>query len=114
MAGRVIHIPFREDMQAAILRGAKTMTTRSKRYGEVGDFFKLGGRFYRLVSVRRVELGAIAHAYYRQEGCATPAEFRDIWVQIHPRKGWTPMEKKWLHEFRDATQEIREEHKIYA
>ena len=41
-------LPFRPDMEAAVLAGTKTCTTRSKQYGEPGDIFKLKGRVFKI------------------------------------------------------------------
>ena len=107
-------IPFRADMLAEVRAGRKTMTTRNKRYGDVGDHLSaVGGNFderhadphpelhprIRLVAVERMPLCLVAERFYAQEGVASPQAFRDAWAEIHPGRGWTPELRVWVHTF---------------
>jgi len=95
-------IPFRKDMQALILAGKKTATTRTKRYGIVGDWFYIGSKAYVLTNVEKVTLGYVATQKYRDEGFESPHDFIHVWQQIHP-KGFIDEQKVWLHEFGEAS-----------
>lgn len=98
-----IEIPFRADMREAIVDGAKCCTSRNKRYGAAGDTFQIDGRTYRLTAVRRLALDTVAERFYQHEGVNSPEEFRTLWADIHPRKGWDPEQIVWTHFFKEAT-----------
>lgn len=98
-----IEIPFREDMRQAIADGAKSCTSRNKRYGEIGDTFEVDGRAYRLTSVRRYSLGAVAARLFALEGTYSAKDFERLWVEIHPRKGWDPEQLVWTHFFEEVS-----------
>lgn len=94
-----IKIPFREDMQKAILEGKKTMTCRTKTYGEKGDTFVVGGSRFVLTSVTKVNLGIVATCYYSLEGVGSPEEFIHLWDEIHPHRGYSSIQSVWVHRF---------------
>ena len=94
-----IKIPFRDDMQKAILEGRKTMTCRTKRYGSAGDFFMVGRGRYVLMSVTKMNLGIVATRFYREEGTSSPGEFINLWDEIHPRRNFTSLQTVWAHQF---------------
>ncbi len=79
------------------------MTCRTRKYGEPGDILEIpgvAGCFIELVDVRQVQLGDVALHHYKQEGCESPEEFKNIWNEIHPRRGFHPDDWVWLHEFK--------------
>ena len=95
-----IKMPFREDMQKAILEGRKTMTCRTKRYGSPGDFFMVGDARFMLTSVTKMNLGIVATQFYKDEGTSSPGEFINLWDEIHPRRNFTSLQTVWAHRFR--------------
>jgi hypothetical protein len=98
-----IEIPFRADMRKAIADGAKCCTSRNKRYGKIGDTFRIDGRTYRLTDVRRLSLYTVAQRCFGLEGVNSPQEFETLWADIHPRKGWDPEQLVWTHFFEEVT-----------
>jgi hypothetical protein len=99
MSTTYIKIPFREDMEEAIISIDKDWTTRSKKYGKPGDFFFVKDRRVRLLGHMRLPLWVVAKYGYRHEGVNSEEEFIELWKEIHPRKGWTPNELRWTHVF---------------
>ena len=97
-----VNIPFRDDMKLAILNGKKTCTSRNKRYGYIGDQFEIDGQKFVLTWVSHVYLDDVAHLKYQDEGFESPNQFIEVWNQIHPRKGFDPLQTVWLHEFKKA------------
>jgi hypothetical protein len=101
---RRIEIPFREDMRLAVSQKRKFCTTRSKKYGEPGDFFELmsedgSHHDYLLIAVRRHTLNYVVHNLWCIEGCANLDEFLNLWDDIHKRKEYDPEQKLWTHYF---------------
>lgn len=98
-----IEIPFREDMACMIIAGGKHCTTRSKKYGEVGDQFFVRWKGItqnmRLTHVERQNLGYVATFLHDAEGCYSGTDFINLWNEIHPKVGFKPDEKKWVHWF---------------
>ncbi len=103
------YLPFREAMLEKVRARLKTCTSRTKRYGAPGDRLAIGapGETVTLEKVEQRLLTWIAAFRYREEGLASPEEFRYIWAEIHPRKGWVPEQVVWVHEFRYEITEER-------
>jgi len=97
-----VNIPFRPEFHEKILLGTKTMTCRSKRMGEVGDLFKVGGQRFVLTQVFRTILSYVVRDAYEQEGCDSPGELIAIWEKIHPAKGYEPDSTVWAHCWMEA------------
>jgi len=83
-----------------MLNGQKTMTSRTKRYGNVGDTFDVFGATFELTDVSKMTLQFVAYGYYQEEGCQFPTDFIDIWERIHPRKGYVPNQVVHTHFFK--------------
>ena len=92
-------LPFQAEFEEAIRSGRKTMTTRTRRYGKVGDILDTPFGAVRLLDVRRVCLGAVRVHWYWDEGFDGPYRFEAAWARLHPRKGFDPDQRVWLHEF---------------
>lgn len=93
-------IPFTEDNARAVRAGWKTVTSRPKRYGKPGDVImaqRVGPIL--LLEVRRLPLGHVAHYLWRQEGCASEYDFIQVWRSLHPRSGFDPVRRVWVHRF---------------
>jgi len=103
-------IPFNEWSKKRLAAEKKTATTRTESYGEAGDRFSaadIHGRIrrYELVDVREVPLREVAEEWYGREGCAAPDEFRRVWREIHPQRGWEPEREVYLHLFEEVDDE---------
>lgn len=81
----------------------KTATTRRRPLGKEGDLLRVEGvtpeLYLRLTLVERVNLEVVAVHYYLLEGCESPADFRRIWKEIHPRKPYDQLDLVYLHHF---------------
>jgi len=80
-------------------QGLKTATSRTKCYGDPGDWFKAFGGIFIIVNVHKLQLVDIAHLFYREEGFKTKEDFMAMWAKIHPRVGFQPDKKVYLHKF---------------
>ena len=104
-----VFIPFHEDMAFQILAGRKTCTSRNKRYGNPGDTFNVRDEteetVCELTEVKKEKLQTVAYEYYRAEGFNSVEGFVDKWNEIHPRKGYQPLQEVWLHIFKLIEQE---------
>lgn len=100
-----IHIPFNKWSRDRLKTGRKTATTRTKRYGNVGDTFEVDGKTYVITDVRRTKLGTVAYGHFSEEGCSRPSEFIEVWRKIHPIKGFDPHEDVWIHFFKEVNEE---------
>lgn len=92
-------IPFLARFLPAIRDGRKTMTCRTRRYGEVGDVLWWSEGRLRLLTVEVHPLETVAKLWWREEGCASAEEFRRVWAEIHRRNGWEPERQVWVHRF---------------
>lgn len=95
-----VDIPFLPEWEVLMLTRKKSATSRTKRYGWPGDYFEAFGRTFILTSVVRKPLDHIAYYHYLEEGCNSNFEFKKIWERLHPRKGFVPGQKVYLHQFR--------------
>lgn len=93
-----ITIPFRTQFREALLLEQKSLTARTKRFGSAGDRFQVFGATFELLTVTQVPLSHVA-AHWHEEGCRSEADFIDIWVSLHPKKGYDPLQVVWLHRF---------------
>ncbi len=87
-------------------QGLKTTTSSPKRYGYPGDWFEAFGRYFKIVDVRRLPLGAIARFFYQEEGFETREEFMKLWIKIHPRIGFQSEKPVFFHEFTPARDDL--------
>ncbi len=111
-----ILVPMCDEMAMAILEGVldpltgdrtfKNWTTRSKKLGEIGDTFTIAKgpltKRLKIIDFKRMRLEEVALHGYRHEGCASPEDFIRVYSELHPKKGWTPDEKKWVHVFEEV------------
>lgn len=96
----MIYIPFNEWSKERIKAGVKTATSRYKKYGEAGDRFVVDGEIFELVEVVKMKLGIVAELHYEEEGAKSPEEFKKIWIDIHPKRGFRADDMVWFHRFR--------------
>jgi hypothetical protein len=99
-------IPFKSDMERAILDGKKSATSRNHCYGKIGDYFELGGRRFHLFSVTRRTLLWVANSKFKEEGFESPRAFAERWAELHPKAGFNDRHRVWLHEFRADEEEV--------
>lgn len=84
------------------------MTTRSKKFGEAGDFFEAFGKTFQILAVFKMPLWRVANEFYRAEGFEDALGFMGCWNRIHP-KGYNNQmhEFFWVHIF-DLVQNLEE------
>lgn len=95
-----VALPFRPEWREAVLRGTKTTTVRTRRYGEPGDEFRVDGRRFALEDVRQVPLERARDECHATEGFATREAFEAHWALAHPTRGYRPRDAVWVHRFR--------------
>jgi uncharacterized protein YqfB (UPF0267 family) len=100
-----IEIPFLPRFREDIGNAQKIMTTRTKKYGEPGDYFWVNDGKFRnkivLLAVFRMRLWHVAGQLYEAEGLSSPEEFKKVWNQIHPKRSYeeSAQENFWVHIF---------------
>lgn len=101
MMPREVKIPFQLEFKEPMLSGKKTMTTRPKKYGQPGDWFKAFGATFLLTEVYQVHLNLVAFTCYNEEGFNSPQEFRECWDKLHPHVTFEekPNRPVYLHRF---------------
>lgn len=95
-----IILPLMPRWQHKMLLGLKTATSRPNKYGHAGDTFRQFGANFVILSIEKHTLGYIADNLYKEEGCDSPDEFKEVWSKLHPRKGFIPTQLVWVHFFR--------------
>ena len=94
-----VKIPFLPQFKDPMLDGQKVMTTRSKKYGNIGDTFEAFGEEFIITSVFKLSLGHIAVMYHKEEGFKSKQDFIKLWKKLHPRVGYVPERIYWVHVF---------------
>lgn len=103
-----IKIPFKKKFRKKILDGTKTVTRRYKKYGNTGDVFVVelcSGHLERMSRYKKIKLtnvyserlGAMTEEEALKEGCDSLEDFKKVWVEIHPRRGWKPNNLVTVH-----------------
>jgi len=99
-----VKIPFLERFREPMLNGIKTMTSRTRKYGEVGDTFDVFGSTFQITQVCRLELGDIA-SFWKEEGCQTLDDFVKTWEKIHPNRPYRLSDRFYVHRFKKVNVE---------
>ena len=94
-----IKIPFNLWSEDRLFRKMKKATSRYKKYGVVGDTFIVNGQCYYVNLVVKLPLWFIRNYLYESEGCLTPEEFENIWIEIHKKRGMRLKDEVWYHHF---------------
>lgn len=94
-----IHLPFLPMFGPAMLADIKICTARTSRKGKPGDTFDAFGATFELLSVEDVALCEV-RSLWREEGCRSPEHFQAVWNGIHPRTGYQPTQRVYLHRFK--------------
>lgn len=94
----MIKIPFKDRFGEPMRSGVKTLTSRTKCYGQPGDYFFAFGTCFVLTSVIERHLDFIVD-HWKEEGCNSKEDFLTVWAEIHPRKKLNLQDKFWTHSF---------------
>lgn len=96
---KTVRIPFWRQFKQPMLNKQKTMTSRNEKYGDVGYTFEAFGATFEILSISKKQLQVVAFVWYREEGFKNPYSFIKCWEELHPRKGYVPEQKVWVHVF---------------
>ena len=101
--GDVVVIPFNKWSKRLLRSGQKKATSRkNKRYGKPNDFFQVEDEWFIIDRVTKKRLLEVMTKHYDDEGAKNPQEFKEVWIQIHPRRGFVANDLVWYHEFHKA------------
>jgi len=93
-----INIPFNKWSKER-LRYTKRATTRTKKYGEIGDYFYADGTKFILNLVIKVPLWFVLQELWGSEGAVNEFELHEVWADLHPKKGVDINQMVWYHHF---------------
>ena len=96
-----IEIPFNDWSKERLLHQTKKATSRTKKYGDIGDWFRVDDFDYEIELVIKVPLWFVAEDLFRSEGAESSEEFIEVWKSIHKRKGYRPFDMVWYHHFKE-------------
>lgn len=96
-----IDMPFLPEFEESMLSHKKKATTRTKPYGEEGDWFEAFGKTFVLTWIYKTMLESVAYHFYWEEGFDTMYEFIECWDRLHPRIKFrnNPERTVYLHRF---------------
>ena len=97
-----VEIPFKERFREPMINGIKTMTSRTKIYGQAGDWFNAFGKTFVLTSVVARHFDFIVD-HWKEEGCNSKMDFLEVWRGIHPRKALNMQDVFFTHTFQDIS-----------
>jgi hypothetical protein len=106
---KTIDLPFRPEFKERMLEGIKTATSRTRQYGEPGDSFSAFGANFTIEKVLHIPLRVVINYWHRSEGFSTPQGFMECWAQIHPRAKFDLDTKVFLHQFKIAVPDAKQE-----
>jgi len=99
-----IEIPFNDWSKQRLKAGVKLATTRSKKYGVIGDTFKVEHRGnvynFELMAVHKTQLYIVTRDFYYLEGASSEHEFVNVWKDIHKKAGYQPYKEVYIHFFK--------------
>jgi hypothetical protein len=96
-----ITIPFKERFREPMLNNVKILTSRTKCYGQIGDWFNAFGSTFVLTSVVNRHFDFIVE-HWKEEGCSSRVDFLAVWKEIHPRKALNMQDMFWTHGFQQV------------
>ena len=96
----LVSILFKPFFEPAMTSGQKTVSSRTRRMGKVGDCFGAFGVRFVITGITTLPLAIVADILWREEGCQSPLEFKQIWTQIHPQVGFDARKTVYTHHFR--------------
>lgn len=93
-------LPFDERFHDAIRAGRKRMTVRTRRFGRPGDVLSTEVGRVELEAVEPIALGVAVEQFFADDGFSSPDDFKSFWNALHPRTGYRPERRVYLHRFR--------------
>ena len=96
-----VEIPFNPRFRRPMLNATKTVTWRTQKYGDEGDwFFAFGTRFV-LTEVAPAPMRMVAE-HYVSEGFDSQEDAIQFMKMLRPKTGWSPELDGWHLHFRKA------------
>lgn len=95
-----VEIPFVPEFQWPMILDRMTLTSRTKFYGKVGDWFEAFYVRFLIVRIFKYSLEGVGRDYWKQSGVKSPEAYREIWCKLHPGAGWQPKQIVYCHQFR--------------
>ena len=97
-----VKIPFKPRFREAMLSTPqrKTWTSRTRKYGHKGDTFDAFGCTFEIVEEPEKKTLEFVGYHYKEEGCSCWKDFYDVWVEIHPRRGFDRHQQVYPHVFK--------------
>lgn len=102
-----VRIPFRPYFKEPLLNDIKVFTARPYPMGAKGDTFTAFGAQFEIDYVKLVNLEEVSELW-KEEGCTSIEHFIEIWNNIHPKSGYNPKKRVYLHHFRRVSNELPE------
>jgi len=65
-----------------------------------GDTFRAFDRKYEIEYIARMYLEDVVRLCLREEGFKKPKEFIDLWIKLHPLRGFVKRQIVWVHHFK--------------
>lgn len=94
-----VQIPFKSRFEEPMLKGVKTWTSRTRRYGKPGDTFEAFNNEFEILKIERRPLEDVAD-HWAEEGCINKLDFIELWIRLHARKGFLATQRVYVHIFR--------------
>lgn len=102
----LVKMPFKACWKVKILLMTKTVTIRTKKFGEVGDTFEAFGFLWKIVKVECLDHKTAIEKYFKQEGFDSIEQAQE-WVRDN-LGAWKPDRQVWVHHFAPADKEVQE------
>lgn len=80
---------------SALLDGRACIASQQQIRGKIGEDVSIDGHPYRIIDIRMHPLEYVARNYFLLQGCISPDEFRDLWVEM--TKEWYPKDTIYVH-----------------
>jgi len=97
-----IRIPMNAWSRQQLRKRTKTCTTRTKKYGSIGDTFKVGFQEYVITDIHKTILHDVAGHFWKAEGANSEEDFINIWSRIHFINKFNPAQFVWIHFFEEC------------
>lgn len=94
-----VHIPFYPRFETPLRNGQKTLTSRTRWFGMIGDTFEIFKMRFQIKQKFVATLETVSHLWY-SEGCASRDDFIKVWEKIHYKYGFIPKQKVNVHRFK--------------
>lgn len=95
-----VYIPFGDRFKEVMLNGTMTWTSRSRWFGEVGDWFEIFDGVFDIVERKRLPLAKVVYHHWEEGGFGSVEDFKEYWKKLHPKVGYKSDWMVHVHVFR--------------